>query len=237
MKRICAFLLVVAMLLAMAGCSSTPPAGTVTKTPNATNAITKPTNPTTPQEPEVTVSLGRLEGGTYENDYAHFGCTLDSSWTYYSAEDLQELSELTQDLLQDSELPQLAQITDMKAENVEELCSVNILYTRLSLQDMLVFSTFTEEQIVDGTLEQKDTMIQAYASAGIEDAQLEKVRFQFLGEEHVGIHTSATIEGIPYYITQAFLYNLGGRYYVTVTMASYVEDNTASLLDLFYPIQ
>ena len=42
-----------------------------------------------------------------------------------------------------------------------------------------------------------------------------------------------SMEGVPYYTLQLFDYRLG-QYSVTLTLASFVEDNTESLLDLFY---
>ena len=50
------------------------------------------------------------------------------------------------------------------------------------------------------------------------------------------MHTASTIENIPYYTLQLFDYHLG-QYSVTLTLASYVEDNTTQLLDLFYEVE
>ena len=36
------------------------------------------------------MSLGRIEGGTYTNTYAGFAIDLNSNWTYYTAQELQD---------------------------------------------------------------------------------------------------------------------------------------------------
>ena len=93
-----------------------------------------------------------------------------------------------------------------------------------------------EEQIMDATLGQKDAMVDAYAQAGIMVDTMEKTTVTFLGEERTALLTSSTIEDIPYYTLQLFDYHLG-QYSVTLTLASYVENNTAQLLELFYEVE
>lgn len=252
-KRLICLLMVLALFAALTGCgesedvggkitpateNATVPAGTVQQTPETTEAAeTVVPETTVAAAEENTVSLGRMEGGIYTNTYAGFACELDSNWTFYSAEELQELPDQINELLSDTEFADtaesLTQITDMMAENVNDLTTMNVLYQKLSMQERLVYAALSEEEIADGILEQSDAMAQAYAQAGIEDAVLEKVTVNFLGEERTAIHTSATIQGINYYILQLFEYHLG-QYSVTLTFSSYYEDNTESMLDLFY---
>ena len=46
---------------------------------------------------------------------------------------------------------------------------------------------------------------------------------------------SCTTQGVPYYTLQLFDFALG-QYSVTLTLASFVEDNTTGMLELFYPV-
>lgn len=238
MKRLISALLALMLALALAGCSANKePGGTITPKPNdIQETTTAPAEETT----EATVSLGRMEGGVYTNEYAGFACSLDESWQYYTAEELQDLSDLTQEQLQDSALAEQTgkfdQITDMMAENTTDFTTLNVNYTRLSATDRVSFALMSEEQLIDGTLQQKDLLVQTYAQAGINVTSMEKTQVTFLGENHFAIHTVADLEGTPYYILQLFRYNLGGQYYVTLTLASFLEDNTAGLLDLFYAV-
>lgn len=221
------------LCLVLSGCGGKDAvSGTVT--PN-----TAPNDTTAPTVEETPVSLGRLEGGVYTNTYAGYGCELDSSWVYYSAEELQELPENINELLADTELgdsmADTTQIMDMKAENAQDLTTINVLYTKLSLEERLAYMVLSEEAMVDGVLTQKDTLIQGYSQAGIEVTSMEKVQVTFLGGPHFAIRTESTTQGVPYYILQVFDYTLG-RYGVTLTLASYVEDVTQDLLNLFYSV-
>lgn len=236
-KNLSRLALILALAMTLSGCSGkTAPTGTITPAPAAQET-------TAPAETEApTVSLGRMVGGIYENAYVGYGCTLDENWEYYTAEELQDLSDLTQEMLQDTELmgEKHQQLLDMVAENATDLTSVNIVYSYTSLQDRLASALFTEEQYVDGVLGMKDQMADAYAQSGITLHTMEKKQVSFLGQERWAIHSDATIAGdgadIPYYILQLFEKRPNGSYLVTLTLASYMEDNTESLLDLFYPV-
>lgn len=195
---------------------------------------------TVPAETEKPASLGRLEGGVYTNTYAGYGCELDANWVYYSAEELQALPENINELLADTDLADsmedVFQIMDMKAENAQDLTTINVLYTKLGLEERLAYMVLSEEAIVDGVLTQKDALIAGYAQAGIEVTSMEKTQVTFLGETHYAVHTQAATQGVPYYILQVFDYTLG-PYGVTLTLSSYVEDITQELLNLFYSVE
>lgn len=187
----------------------------------------------------VPVSLGRVEGGSYTNKYVGFGCELDSDWAFYTAEELQELPENVAELLEGSELvgdEMPTQITDMMAENVTDLTTINVLYQKLSMQERLSYLAMDEEDIVDGILSQVSTMTDAYAQAGIVVDRFEKVTVTFLGEERTALWMAASIQDTPYYTLQIFDYDLG-NYAVTTTLASYVEDSTGNLLELFFAVE
>lgn len=241
-KRILSLLLVLSLLLAGCGGSSQPPAGSIKPADPA--PATQPPVIEAPAETapikEKPVSLGKMDGGIYENAYAGYGCSLGSGWVYKSAEELQDISALTEDLLEGSEIDlsesNLSQVTDMMAENVDLLASMNVLYQQITPQEKLAYSVMGEEQIIDSILQSKDVLISSYSQAGIDVSTIEKVPVPFLGEARYAIHTSASVQGTPYYILQLFDYKLGGDYAVILTTASFVEDSTFDLLDLFYPV-
>lgn len=188
---------------------------------------------------ETPVTMGRLEGGTYINEYAGYSCTLDSNWAFYGAEELQELPDNVKELLADTEIGDsvdtVAQFTDMMAENANEMLVMNVLYQKIGLQERLAFAMLSESEVIDATLEEKDSMIAAYAQAGMDVETMEKVTVTFLGEERTGLKTTGTIQGMPFYILQVFDFHLG-QYTVTLSVNSYMEDKTAQTLELFQPI-
>lgn len=238
MKKRMVILMLLVLALVLAGCSGSgePVSGSVSQNPGATEA---PALTEAPAEEENELSLGRMEGGVYTNTYTGYGCTLDAAWAFYTAEELQELPANTAEIFEDSEYLDsdklLTQISDMAAENVENLTTINVLYQKLSMQERLAFAMLDESEEMDVLLDQVDDMIASYAQAGIAVESMDKKTVTFLGEERAALHMAATMEGIPYYTLQIFDYDLG-EYAVTLTLASYMEDRTEELLDLFYAV-
>lgn len=249
-KERLALLLAVLMALSLllCGCGSgekeisgtiTPAATTPAQAPEEEPAEVPTEAPAEAPTEEHVMSLGRMEGGTYTNTYMGFAMDLDSSWTYYSAEELQDIPENVAEMFEESELGEsidpLTQITDMLAENIDSMTTINVLYQRLDMQERVAFALLDEEAILDASLAESDAMIEAYAQAGIDVSSMEKVSVTFLGEERLALKTTSTMEGVPYYTLQLFDYHLG-EYSATITFASFVEDQTESLLALCYPI-
>lgn len=198
------------------------------------------TAPAETAAPEKPLTLGRMDGGTYTNTYAGIGCTLDESWTFYGAEELQEIPAAAKEAMEGSDLGELMgdveQITDMMAENAELMANVNVLYSKQDLAERVVVGAMSEEGILDVMLEnQKDQLIQAYEQAGITISGIEKTKVTFLGEEHWALKTTGETQGVPVYFLQTFNYQLGA-YSMTLTATSFVEDNTQTVLDLFYAV-
>ena len=234
--------LVMALSLVLCGCGNSREEISGTVTPSDNQPATAPAGEITPPEEaaeEPVMSLGRIEGGTYTNSYIGFAIDLDSEWTYYSAEELQEMPENVAEMFADSELEEaintLTQFTDMMAENVSRMTTINVLYQQLDMQNRIAFATMDQEGILDLTLEQSDMMIEAYAQAGILVSSMEKVPVTFLGEECMGLKTISTMSEVPYYTLQVFVYRQG-EYYATITFASFVEDQTENLVAMCYPV-
>lgn len=229
MKKVLVFLTILALLLA--GCGTSAPESSVAGTVEPTSESAAPA--------ETPVTMGRLEGGSYINDYTGYACELDSNWTFYSAEELQELPDNVKELIADTEMADVIgdvpQFTDMMAENVNDMITINALYQKHTLQERLGFAMLTDAELIDGTLEQQDMMVEAYAQAGMDVESMERVTVTFLGEEREALRTVGTVAGAPFYMVQIFDYHLG-QYSVTLTINSYMEDKTQQTLDLFYPV-
>lgn len=195
--------------------------------------------PEAPEVPDTPVSLGRIQGGIYTNEYMGLACELDSNWEFYSAEELQELPGDAIEMMAGTELGDAAmgmsQIMDMQAENVNEMSGMNILYQKMDMGDRISYAAMTEMEIVESVLAERDMLEEAYAQGGmmVEDMAIKTVTF--LGEERPALWTSASVEGVPYYVLQLFDFQLG-QYSVNTTFFSYMEDKTESVLALFYKI-
>lgn len=99
-----------------------------------------------------------------------------------------------------------------------------------------MYATMSEEDVIDTVLAQSDMIIQSYEQAGMTVKTMEKIKVNFLGEEHFATYTEAESQGVPIYMVQLMNYHLGA-YGVTMTCTSYMENNTQTILDMFYVVE
>jgi hypothetical protein len=227
MKKWIALILALVLALSMTACGETESVAGKVEPQEETELVESP------------VTMGRLEGGTYINEYTGYGCDLDSSWTFYTAEELQELPGNVKEILAGTEIGDsintLAQFMDVMAENVDMLTTMNVVYQKLSMQERLGYALLTDEEILDEVLKLKDSMIESFAQAGMEVESMEETTVTFLGKERPALRTVATNNGVPQYTLQVFDFRLG-QYSVTLTATSFIDDNTQWVLDQFHSV-
>lgn len=229
----------IAMLLAMSllltACGSDAPAGETAAAPVPSAATEAPAETEAIPEEKI-ASMGYMEGNTYVNEYAGYAVDLSGSWTISPAEVLQELPENVEELIRGTELGEnhsaLEQFTDILAENADTLQTMNLLYRKVSLQERLGYAIMSEQEILEGILEMQDQLIEAYTQAGILVEKMEIVDVTFLGQARKAIRTTSTIQEVPYITLQLFDFDKG-QYALTLTLASYMEDTTETMLELF----
>ena len=130
--------------------------------------------------------------------------TFGDGWTYYTADQLQEIPAAIEEMITDTELGDsieagggLASITTMMCENVTELITVNVVYQKLSLSERLMYATMDSEKLADLLLGQKDSLIEAYKAMGMEVSAMEAVEVTYLGQTRSALRTAATIPTAP----------------------------------------
>lgn len=216
-----------ALMLVLSACGAPPPEEMA---PIQTDAPA--TQPPATEPEERPTSLGRFEDRTYINDYLGFSMEFDEGWTFKTAEELQEMPANIAEILKDTSvgenLTELTQIMDMQAENVENLCSVNVLYQALSVQERLMYLGYSDEEIMDAMLAESDMLVESYTQMGLEVESVDKVQITFCGESRYALKCVCVLADVKYYTLQIFDYNLG-RYGVVTTFACFYEDVTADL--------
>ena len=186
---------------------------------------------------ENPLSLGRIQGGTYTNEYIGLECQLDDSWEFFSAEELQQMPELVAEALEGSALEETldkySQITDIQAECVDDMTGFNIIYRKMSMEERLWYIGKSDEDVINELLKQQELMAESYAQAGMEVQEMGSQEVNFLGEKRTALYTYCKIGDVDYYILQIFENDLGS-YAVTMTFNSFVENNAQQVMDLFY---
>lgn len=101
----------------------------------------------------------------------------------------------------------------------------------------MAYALMSEEDAIDLLLVDDTAAMlrESYAAAGMTVARMEKVEVTFLGETHYALMTQLSMQDVNIYNLQLCFYQCGS-YGVTITLGSYIEDKTESLLELFYKL-
>lgn len=238
MKTLKTLALLLSLVLLLAACGKTEPAAPDTAVPG-TGADT-PAVPEAPAEPEVpALTLGKLDGLVYTNDYCGFTLTLDDAWTVLPADQAQDLGGLVVENMEGTALEEtikkLPQFFDLMASRAADLSGINVIYQTVAEAEKILYANMTEEGIVDATLAASAVLQESYAQMGMTNVAMEKVQIEFLGETRTAMKTSADMYGMKYYVLQLFHY-YGGDQMVILTLSAYNTDVTGDNLKLFAPV-
>ena len=226
MKKLTAMFLALMLILSFCACGDKDVSGTVTPQESQTGAAS------TVEEPEAEFQLGVTTGGKYENKFLGIGCSLDDSWTFASQEELAQMVGTTADMFDDEkyaeQMKNIDMFYDMYAAADEGLVTINVVIQNLGV---LYGAAISEEKFIELSLEGLDEQL---GSAGFVLQGSEVGTMTFAGEERTALHISCTYQDVPYYCQQIIIKQ--GEYMSIITLASFYEDNTASMVDYFYAV-
>ncbi|MBQ8974608.1 MAG: hypothetical protein IJ072_02655, partial [Oscillospiraceae bacterium] len=175
-KLVIAMTLVLALLLTACG-SASEKSGTVTAT-------------------DENLEIGQVVGGKYENKFFGIGCDLDENWTFYTEDQLAELSGFVSESLDNntakSKLDSGSTVFDMYAYADEGLESVNIVMENLGV---LYGNILDENAYVTASMDQ---LSKALEGQGYENVSCESTTVNFAGAEHAGIKLSAQYQSVDF---------------------------------------
>ena len=89
-----------------------------------------PETPMTPEETEF--QSGRVEGGTYTNEFLSVACQLGDEWTYLTDEEIAQLNGEIGESLTDEELSEMFSngktVQDMYAASADGTATINVIF-------------------------------------------------------------------------------------------------------------
>ena len=252
--KFAAIFLALALILSLSACGDTNTAGKIdqsgqnaarsTAQPTEAPAASEPTSsgdtsanqPTAetdePAETGSDFDSGAINGGTYTNEFMGFACDLDETWTYYSQDQIAELSGQAAGLSDDEDIKKMMEngssYIDMYASASEGLLTINVAFENLGL---LYGATLDADGYADLAV---DNLVKAIGSMGAENVEAEKRVVSFAGGDETAIYLTAEYQGVPLY--ELLVCVKQGNYMCCVTFTSYTADLTAEMSALFYAL-
>lgn len=176
------------------------------------------------------LTLGTVNGYTYENEILGYGCTLEG-WNFADEARIAELNNWGQEMLSD-DLQKILEnadtVMDMYAATDDELSNINIQFQNM---DHIFGALITEELFVTLSLPQLAPMMEM---AGYQNVVTEAITVQLDGVEHAGIALTATVYGLPIYQKEVCI--KCGNYMALIAVTSLLVDTTDEILANFYAL-
>lgn len=186
-----------------------------------------PETPMTPEETEF--QSGRVEGGTYTNEFLSVACQLGDEWTYLTDEEIAQLNGEIGESLTDEELSEMFSngktVQDMYAASADGTATINVIFEDMGV---LYGAALDEDAYINLVM---PTLEDALMQAGMSDIQVEAGSMEFAGADHSTLRVTSTISEIPVYELMVCVKE--GNYMGVITLASYLEDTTEEMAALF----
>ena len=222
MKRWFSLALALALLLCLWGCKEEP-------------QVTEPTQTATPTTVPATTAgakdpqMGEFADGTYVNDFLGICCEVGEEWTVYSDAQLAQLNGLVLDTMTDADI-----VEQLKKSNVAHLFyatadgghrSMNVVLEKVGVVNEILLD---EKAYMAVSVEQIPGALQ---SMGLTDVTAVVATASFAGKEHAAAQVHGTLSGVHFY--EKIVCVKVGNYFGLVTVLSYHEDETDTLLKMF----
>ena len=229
-KRTLSLLLLVVLLLLPAGCKKDPDDVSGSLVPDSQPS--QESSASTEESEDEALSIGQVNGGRYENKYFGFGCSLDSTWTYASQEQLQAQNGLTAEMFDDEALQEQLRNSnmfyDMMAATSDLSLNINVVVQNMG---QLYGSILSEDTIVQQTIK---TLPDQLAASGMSVTSCKAADVEFAGATHKAIRLTSIVQDMQVYQICVFIKR--GGYIANITLTSFTDNTTDTLLKLFYGV-
>lgn len=176
----------------------------------------------------VKLTMGTVNGTTYENEFIGIGCKVDDGWTFASEDDLKALIDITIDKFDEKYQEQLEAAAIVYAMQVTDASTGNNI--NINLEKLTGLNkTMTASKYVDSSLGQMSTALE---TAGFSNLQIQKTEVEIDGTKHAAIAINADFSGVKIY--EKVVCIKCDDYMANITLATVSSDTTDELLSKFY---
>ena len=244
MKKTIALILTLVLVLALCACGGGKAQDIVNNAANGNETVGEKPAAEPAEEPakepaeepdEDDLPRGAItetENGThYENSYLGFACDLDENWYVYSEEEMAQMAGITAEQFEGTDYEELLKNTsvfyDFFAARTDGMATINVNYSYTGP----MVQALDMDSYLEAMIPQLKSVLEA---GGMSDVSIEKSSVTFCGSERTGLLIRAKTQGVDYYAQQ--IYTVVGPRISTLTLGTFLEDNTADLVALFQPI-
>lgn len=231
MKKISIIILTLAALVAFCACGETDIRGEIKNNdvPETSVQTSADTASAETEAETVQLEVGETEGSVYQNSLIGIGYNLEEGWSFYSDEQINELNNITSDMLPEEAKKALEDATvvyDMYAKEDDGLNSIIINFEKINLLQTIAIDLLENfEQLVP-------TLRSTYENMGYTNFTYDICYTAIEDENFASVKLSAEINGISVY--QTMLQKKCGGYLATISATAYYEDTTGDILDNFF---
>lgn len=188
--------------------------------------------PETDAAPSVEVSMGEVEGLTYENKYIGLGCKLDASWSFYTDDQIKEMNQLN-GISDDDALAEAIEnatlLIDMMAVNESTASNLMVSMEKVEPVSLAITPMGT---ILDNVVNSGASSLE---TSGFTVLSKTKTTRTVAGETIDAVVFESEMQGIKIY--QTMLVKKCKGHLASFTITSYNEDISAELLKEFYIVK
>ena len=227
MKKILLIFAVAALIASLGGCGLSGGAPGQNSKPAKENKSASET-----QTVAAEFSRGTVSGTSYKSEFAGFSAELPEGFVFYTDEQIAEINGITADALEGKtsdafkkSLESGQAVTDMFAAGTDGLSTVNVTVENLEISGN---KDITESAYAAAV---KAQLKGSFESVGYSVNGIEKTEKNFIGSKHTAITAEWQYSGKNGYET--LICKKVGKYMVSVTVCTWNENNTESLLACF----
>lgn len=130
----------------------------------------------------------------------------------------------------------MANVAVLSGYNRDSSDFIQLVYQKLSPEDIQAYASMNEEEAIDFVISLMDDPSTLADGLKTVVTKVEKTTVNFLGQEHYAIKYYMKEDDVDVYMVQLIDHSRGS-YAVTLSLGTYVEDNTQAVADLFFPLE